>query len=82
VTDPKGPVTLAPPHAAADLTTVPGALTLDLVVTKSIGMALGVSKSNFEFGHNSGFGNGVGVGKSYIYRHCGSEIDGIRNLKI
>jgi hypothetical protein len=82
VTDPKGSVTLAPPLAAADLTAVPGALTLDLVVTKSIGMALGVSTAKLESGHNSGFGNGVGVGESYIYRHCGSEIDGIRNLKI
>jgi hypothetical protein len=64
VTDPKGSVTLAPPLAAADLTTVPGALPLDLVVTKSIGRALGVSTAKLESGHNSGFGNGVGAGNA------------------
>ena len=75
VTDPKGSVTLAPPLAAADLTTVPGRLTLDLVVSVSIGVKMGVSKSNLESGHKSGFENGVGIGKCLIYRHCGSEID-------
>lgn len=64
MTDPKGSVTLAPPLAAAEMTTVPGALTLDLVVTKSIGMALGVSTAKLESGHNFGFGNGVGVENS------------------
>jgi hypothetical protein len=66
VTDPMGPVTLAPPLTAAEMTAVRVRLTLDLVLPMSLGVAMGVPMANLESGHNSGSGNGVGVRNFHI----------------